>query len=81
MLVKLNDLIVNTDQIIKAELNRKTSKPTLTIYLTDGGVRPNPPQVAFHNLIMLTGDDAEFMWTALTQIAQVVIPSTSSSTR
>ena len=75
MLVKLNDLIVNTDQIIKAEFNRKTGKPSLTMYFTDGGYRPNPPQICFHNLLMLTGDEAEFMWMALSQIAQVVIPS------
>ena len=77
MLVKLNDLIVNTDQIIKAEFNRKTGKPSLTMYFTDGGYRPNPPQISFHNLLMLTGDEAEFMWMALSQIAQVVIPSSA----
>ena len=78
MLLKLNDLIINTDQIVKAEFNRKTGKPSLTIFFTDGGYRPNPPQISFHNLVMITGDDAEFMWIALSQISEEVSPRASN---
>lgn len=70
MLLKLRDLIINTDQIIKAEF-KSGANSALTIYMTDVGDRGG----MVHNIVRLTGMDASLMWSALSQIAQPVVPS------
>jgi hypothetical protein len=72
-LLRLNNLIVNTEHIIRADYRTDA----LAIYVTDGGQRP-AAQFAHmpsnHNVITLTGGDARLMWSALTQVAQTVAP-------
>jgi hypothetical protein len=75
-LLRLKDLIINTDHIIKAEYHGNTN--TLSIFVTDGGQRPalqHSHMPSSPNWIVLKDSDARLMWSALTQIAEPVVPA------
>jgi hypothetical protein len=74
-LLKLNDLIINTDHITQAHYSGAGSG-SLVIHLTDDGGRPatqftNAPCLG--NTVRLSGSDASLMWSALSQLASPVV--------
>lgn len=79
MLLKLKDLIINTDHIIKAEYNSHSGAKTyLTIHMSDWGTRIDPQaQTRPHttSTILLTDADAQLMWSMLSQLATAVVPA------
>ncbi|HEX3230253.1 MAG TPA: hypothetical protein VHQ95_14855 [Pyrinomonadaceae bacterium] len=74
MLLKVNDLIINTDQLIKAEFKRGLPNSTLTLHMVDGGFRPAASTTTLDNMIFLKGVDADLVWSALCQIATPATP-------
>jgi hypothetical protein len=74
-LLKLKDLIVNTDHIIKAEYKGGGISGNLTIYLTDGGARSDASKAHMDSRIYLKDYDAGLMWSVLSQLAVPVVPA------
>jgi hypothetical protein len=74
MLLKVKDLIINTDQLIKAEYKRGLPHSSLTLHMVDGGFRPVASTMTLDNMIFLKGIDADLVWSALCQIATPAAP-------
>ena len=73
-LLRRDNLIINTDQIIKAEY-KSGSKSSLILHMADRGRRSNLPAGSTDNVVMLTGFDADLMWSTLSQLATPVVPA------
>ena len=78
MLLKIKDLIINTDQLIKAEYKGNFPRSSLTLHMVDGGFRPAASTTTLDNMIFLQGLDADLMWSALSQIATPVVPASQT---
>jgi hypothetical protein len=71
-LLRLKDLIINTDHIVRADYHQGSiSDAALTIHLSDIGDRES----VHRNMVMLRGFDAQLMWSMLSQLATQVVPA------
>jgi hypothetical protein len=71
-LLRWKELIFNTDHIVKVDYQFKSMvESSLAIFFTDTGDRTGVQ----HNVIRLTGIEAQIVWSALSQKAEAIIPA------